>query len=125
MAKTVDPIDKIFRLHSRINESFSRAFMNYRRPHSHISQSYRGVEVEIKLPEMNKSDIDLQINPRAVIIKAEKKTKKSKKTKTSFYKSKEINTYYRKIPISPGLDVKKSKARFSNGTLKIRIPKKR
>lgn len=90
-------------------------------PYSHIAQGASRVEVEIKLPGMHKKDVELHINHRAIIIRAEKKSKK--KAKSSI--SKEFSSYYRKIPLSPGLNISKAKARFSKETLKIKIPKKK
>ncbi len=110
MAKQWDPIDEILKIHKSINENLSRAFKSYRKPHSHISHSSKLVVVEIKLPGINKKDVKLHIDPKSIIIKTEKK---------------EDNTYFRKILLSPGLDVKKCKIRFYNSKLLIKIPKKK
>ncbi len=124
MAQEWDPFVEILKLQTRLNERIGLAFKGFRKPHSHVSHSAKKVEIEVKLPNTSKKDVKLKINPKAVIIQAERKTRKSKKTKSDYTKSEEYSGFFRKIYLSPGLDVKNAKAKFSNGNLKILIPKK-
>ena len=121
MAKTWDPFEDILKLQSTINEKIGIAFSNYKRPHSHISHRDNKIEVEVKLPGMEKSDVKLNISPRAITVQAGK----VKKIKNPYYKKEEINNYFRKIVLSPGLDIKKAKANISYGTINITNPKKK
>ena len=121
MAQTLDSFKNL----QKLNKQIYRVFRNFRKPHSYISHGAKKIEVEIKLPGMTKRDVELQINPKNVIIKAEKNIRKKRRTNTMSMQNESYNGYFRKIPLSSGLDIHKSKARFSNGTLIIKIPKKK
>jgi len=120
LARNWDPFKDLMKLQASINRKLEETFKNYRLPHCHISHGAKMVEVDVKLPGINKKDMEISIKPRMIIIKAE--SKKSKKTKG--FHSEDIISYFRKIALSPGLNVSKAKARFSKGILRIKIPKR-
>lgn len=115
------------KLQSEIDKLFSKvtASMGYKKPFSEISQNKNQIRIGIKLPDVAKKDIMLEVHKDNIEIKAEKRKKKVKKTKKSYKKIETYKGFYRKIPLPPIADYEKAKAIFKKDTLSIIIPKKK
>ena len=116
MAKQWDPVDEFLKLKTSVHAHIKQALQEYKKPHCHLTHNKHRIEVEIKLPDVHKKDIEIDIQPRALLIRAEKK-EKTDSTKKYF-------SYFRKIPLSPGFNTSQAQIRFFRGTLVIKIPRK-
>ena len=114
MTREFDSVVEIFKLHPQIYRGIERTLRGYRKPHCHISHGQKNVEIQVKLPDIKKKDIELTINAETLIVMTDNKEKGYK-----------LPAYFRKILLSPGLSVSQAQARFSKETLNIKIPKKR
>jgi HSP20 family molecular chaperone IbpA len=102
--------DKFFTKHFN---NLKKGFMIYEEPFCEIRQNHKGMKITIKLPEVNKKDIFLNITQDKLELKA-KALKKGK-----------VLTNYHKIVDLPHISItKKAKADYKNKNLKIDIPYK-
>lgn len=101
----------------KINKSFSKLNKGlsegYKKPSCEISQGKDSLIIKFGLPGLDKKDIMINITHEILDILGEKKSKRS-------YKG---ERYRRIIPLPPGLVTDKTKAKFSKGSLIIKIPK--
>ena len=116
-----DPFREISKIQSRISKSISTAFKEYKKPFGHMTQTSKFIYAEFKLPGMEKKDIDFQINNRYMTVSAEKK----KQIKANNAQEKIEVGYFRKVSLPSCVNPSKAKIAFSDGMLKISIPKKK
>ena len=114
--KYKENLDRFF---DRVNRSF---FENYKRPKSNITQSSKGVTINIELPGIDKKDINLHLDEEKVDVHAEEKIKKIKKTSDTIETNIVFKGFHRMIKLPTGLDITKAEATFRNNTLLITIP---
>lgn len=92
-------------------------------PSTDITETDKEVEVAIELPGIDEKDIDVRLTRESLTIRGEKKAGKEEK-KTGYYLSERSwGSFYRTIPLPPGIDPDKARAEFSRGVLKITVPK--
>tara|TARA_Y100000310_G_C20550528_1_gene747834 strand:- start:268 stop:717 length:450 start_codon:yes stop_codon:yes gene_type:complete len=91
-----------------------KSFTKYEEPYSEVSQTKKGMDVTIKLPDVQKEDILLNITDSNIEIRAESDVKKNGR--------KIFRSYHRIIDLPKCSISKKTQARFANGILKIKIP---
>ena len=121
----IDPLNDFKKLQDSINEKIEKTLSTIKHPYSHITQNSNAVRIEVKLSEVEEKDLFLDINSKRIIIKAEIGKTEVKTAKDEYSKSAYSKQLYRKILLPPDLDIKKTKTKFSEGTLKIKIPKKK
>ena len=81
-------------------------------------------EVTTELPGMEAKDVELNVNHDRLTIKGEKKQEKEEKTDLYYRKERNYGAFTRSIPLPANLiDENKVEADFSNGILKITLPK--
>ena len=116
-----DPFVEISKIQRRISKGISTALKGYKKPFGHMTQNSKFVYAEFKLPGMEKKDIDFKINNRHITVSAEKK----KQIKTIDGQDSVEANYFRKISLPSGVNPDKAQVTFSDGILKISIPRKK
>ncbi|MCF8266444.1 MAG: Hsp20/alpha crystallin family protein [Ignavibacteriales bacterium] len=97
---------------------------NYSAPKSDILEDINGFLIQIELPGVKKEEIKLSVEKNILSIAAERK--KSAETDTLKYKHSEIayGTISRSFVLGEIVDSEKIAAEYSDGILKVSIPKK-
>lgn len=81
-------------------------------------------EITIELPGVDKDDIDISLHEGVLTVKGEKRSERTEEGEGYFFSERQYGRFQRTFRL-PG-DVKDDKvsADFSNGVLKIRVPKR-
>ena len=79
--------------------------------------------VEAELPGIDKDDVEVSITPSAVTIAAS--TRKESEEEKGNYHRREIHTghFSRTLPLPSGVETDKTKAKFKDGMLRLKMPK--
>ncbi|MBT3865631.1 Hsp20/alpha crystallin family protein [Candidatus Woesearchaeota archaeon] len=91
--------------------NLKKRFSNYEEPFCEIRQNHKKMRIEVKLPDVKKKDVLLNVSNERIEIKAEAKERK-----------KLIKTFHRVIDIPKCSLPKKIKANFKNNVLKLDVP---
>lgn len=92
-------------------------------PSSDIIDNGKTLEVTIDLPGINKKDIKITVQKNFLEVKAEKKIESKTKKQNYFAQERSYSGYYRRFVLPVSVDSNKTKCDFSNGVLKITLPK--
>ncbi|GAB6888452.1 Hsp20/alpha crystallin family protein [Desulfothermus okinawensis JCM 13304] len=93
-------------------------------PAVNISENEKEVKVRAELPGLDPKDVELTIQNNTLILKGEKKLEEEEK-KDNFHRIEcSYGSFYRSIPLPTEIDESKVSAKFKNGVLEIRLPKK-
>jgi len=120
-----------------------KAFDNFRKEFQNAMTSFRGMPtglptisttcdvidegsrfvIKVDLPGVKKKDIDLNITDNSVEISAAHKEEESEKKKNYLWKERSAVSYYRVLPLPEKVISGKAKAKLTDSTLNITIPK--
>ena len=120
-----------------------RAFDNFRKEFQNAMTSFRGTPpitaavtttcdvidegsrfvIKVDLPGVKKNDIDLNITDNTVEISAAHKEEESEKKKNYLWKERSSVSYYRVLPLPEKVASGKAKAKLTDSTLNITLPK--
>ena len=96
----------------------------YRKALADYWETDNEIVATVKLPGVDKKDIDINLEDDSLEIKVEKKQEDEKKDKNSYSYMKTCSGFYRRIPLPEFALSEKAKATYNNGVLEVRIPKK-
>ena len=88
-----------------------------------ISETDKAIEVTAELPGLSEKDIELEITGDALTIRGEKKEEHKEERKGVYLSERSYGSFYRSIPLPPGVDTEKVEAGFANGVLSVTLPK--
>ncbi len=80
--------------------------------------------VTAELPGLKKEDVAIQLEDGVLSISGEKKQEAEVKEQTFHRMERRYGSFYRAVTLPAGVDVEKVDARFEDGVLKIRVPKR-
>lgn len=81
------------------------------------------IEIKADLPGIDKKEIDVNVEPGRIEIKAKKKKEKEVKKKEFYKQERSVSGYYRSFTLPAIVDPAKAKSSFKNGVLTIILPK--
>jgi HSP20 family protein len=77
---------------------------------------------KIDLPGMKKEDVKVEVTDGNLTISGERKTEAEEK-KENFYRcEREYGSFYRAVPLPPGVKLEDVKATFADGVLEVSVP---
>jgi len=79
--------------------------------------------VKVDLPGVKKKDVELNITENSIEICAEHKDESEEKKKNFLRKERSEVSYYRTLPLPEKILASKAKAKLTDGTLNITLPK--
>lgn len=88
-----------------------------------VQETDTDVIVTAELPGMEKEDIELNVTPDRVEIKAQKKEETTEEKEGFTAYGKRYAGFYRSIPLSTPVESEDVKATYKNGVLEIVLPK--
>ncbi len=113
-----------------IIESFWREPFNFslfgepQYPAVNISENDKEIKVKAEIPGIDPKDVELTIQNNTLVLKGEKKFEEEEK-KDNFHRVEcRYGSFYRTIPLPAEIDESKVSAKFKNGVLEIKLPKK-
>jgi len=92
-------------------------------PESNIVETEKAVEVAVELPGMKAEDVKVEIRENALWVTGEKKEEKEEKGKTFHRVERRAGMFRRVFPLPVEVMEEKVDARFTDGVLKITLPK--
>lgn len=102
---------------------FSNGFLAAGAPSTDVSETDEAVEVSVELPGMDEEDIDVSLTDDFLTIRGEKKGEKEERKKGYYLSERHYGSFYRSIPLPPGVDGTKADAQFKKGVLTVTLPK--
>ena len=93
-------------------------------PSLDIVEDEHAYVVTAELPGLKKEDVQIQLEDGVLSISGEKKQETDVKEKTFHRMERRYGSFYRAVTLPAGVDVEKVDARFEDGVLKIRVPKR-
>jgi len=92
-------------------------------PRVNVSETEKEVIVEASVPGIDPKNVDITVSEDHIEIKGERKEEKEEKEKKYYRKEISYGSFYRTIPLPSKVIKEKADAEFSEGMLKITIPK--
>ena len=103
----------------RTNAPLVKAF----RPAIEVKEKKDKYQVKVELPNVNKEDIDVELNKSAMSIKAESKWEECKEEENIRTSEFRYGKFTRVIPFEHEINPDEAKSEFKNGVLHIELPK--
>ncbi len=97
----------------------------FRLPTCDIQETDKSVIASFEIPGADKKDIQLNVDKNEIEVKVEKSDEKelNDEKKGLYSYSRSSSQFYRRIPLMLDLDSEKAEASYSNGILKVEVPK--
>lgn len=91
-------------------------------PRIDIAERNNKLVIQAELPGVRGEDVNVQIEPDAVIIQGERRDENERSDKGLYVTERFYGSFYRMIPLPEGVDVDQANATFRNGVLEIELP---
>lgn len=132
-----DDGDSVVSLQQELNDVFDRFFERFERPFFDrsfglaglsqpsidITESDKQIKIAVDLPGMDEDDIDVSLTGDILTIRGERRHEREEDEKGYFLHERSYGSFYRTIPMPPGLETDRAKAEFKKGVLRITMPK--
>lgn len=92
-------------------------------PSMDVAETEKNVRIEVELPGMSEDDIDISLSGDAMTIRGEKKVEQEETRKGVYMSERSYGSFYRTIPLPPGVDGERAEASFKRGVLTVTLPK--
>lgn len=92
-------------------------------PAVNISESDESFDIDVAAPGMKKADFEIEINEGILTISSAKKEEKEEKSDQFTRREFNYSTFERRFTLPENVEEKKVKASYTDGILKIEIPK--
>jgi HSP20 family protein len=92
-------------------------------PEANVVETEKAIEVAVELPGMKPEEVKVEIREKALWIIGEKKEEKEEKGKTFHRMERRAGIFRRVFPLPVEVVEEKIDARFTDGVLKINLPK--
>jgi len=122
-------INRVFdQFWSRFDQNYSGAGSSvtpfgFTTPRANVSDTEKAVEVSVELPGMSEKDLEIQLSDDVLVLKGEKKAEHEENRQGYYLAERSFGSFYRTIPLPPGVDTEKAEAVFKNGVLTVTLPK--
>jgi HSP20 family protein len=101
----------------------SNGLLSVTGPRTDVTETDEAVDVSVELPGMDEKDIDVSLSDDVLTIRGEKKAEREEKKKGYYLAERSYGSFYRSIPLPPGVDSEKAQAQFKKGVLTVTLPK--
>lgn len=89
-----------------------------------VLESEKSYEITTELPGMDEKNIEVKLADGVLTIKGEKQEAKEEKEKNYYRRERSYGAFERSFEVPDSVEVDKIEANFSNGVLKLMLPKK-
>lgn len=92
-------------------------------PTTDVTESDEAIEVAIELPGLSEKEVEVSLTEDVLTIRGEKKHESEDKRKGVYISERSWGSFYRMVPLPPGVDTDKARADFKRGVLTVTLPK--
>lgn len=92
-------------------------------PTTDVTESDKAIEVAIELPGLSEKDVEVSLTEDVLTVRGEKKHESEEMRKGAYISERSWGSFYRMVPLPPGVDTDKATARFKHGVLTVTLPK--
>lgn len=92
-------------------------------PSADASRGKDSYEITLELPGVSADDVDVSLNDHVLTVKGEKRSERKEETDTYFFAERRYGAFQRAFQLPSDVDTDKIDADFSNGVLKLILPK--
>lgn len=120
------PFSDMTRLMSRMDGVFGQSGFGLLGtwPTVDVREGEKDIEVVAELPGMDEGDVQVTLSDHTLHIRGEKKSSHSETKKGVCVQECSYGSFRRDIPLPTGVDEEHADARFKNGVLTVRLPKR-
>jgi HSP20 family protein len=93
-------------------------------PRSEAKASADAYEITVELPGVAQDDIDIDVHEGVLTVKGEKRSERKEEGDNYFFSEREYGRFQRSFRLPPDADGDKASAAYSDGLLKISVPKR-
>jgi HSP20 family protein len=88
-------------------------------------ESEKALEVTAELPGIDQGDVEIELTKSSLILKGQKKVETEVEREGYYRKERRFGAFFRELPLPWEVDVAKTSAEatFTNGVLKVMVPK--
>jgi len=104
--------------------SFGERVADWFAPRSEAKASNAHYEIAMELPGVERDDIDISLDDGVLTVKGEKRSEREEEGEGYFFSEREYGRFQRTFRLPGDVMDDKVSADFSNGVLKIRVPKR-
>ncbi len=125
-----DPWSAFERMHSEMDDLFSSVFssmpeaVRFREPLADIKETETEITAVVELPGVKKEDIKLHIEGDILAIEAASETRREEEKEGFYRQERGYSSFRRAFSLPSEVVPERSKASFSNGILKVVLPKR-
>lgn len=92
-------------------------------PKADVAETDDSIEVSVDMPGLEEKDVDVSVSGDVLTIRGERKDEREENKKGYYLSERSYGSFYRTVPLPPGVDRDNAKASFKNGVLTVRLPK--
>ena len=96
---------------------------NFFSPSSEAAKTVEKYEINMELPGVDESDIDVSLDGNMLTISGEKRSQHEEKGKTFFFSERTFGAFQRSFRVPDDVDASKIGAGFAKGVLTVTLPK--
>ncbi len=112
------------RLFGRELEDWFQAEREFLHPvHIHVTESGDALEVKAEVPGFSEKELEINIEPRRLVISGKRETKKEEKRGKTVYSETCADQIMRVIDLPANVETEKVTATLKNGVLELNLPK--
>jgi HSP20 family protein len=89
-----------------------------------VTESDKEYKVKAEIPGVKKEDINVQVDGNTVTISAEIKKEKEDKNERTVRQERYFGSVSRSFTLASAVDEREASAKYENGVLELRLPKK-
>lgn len=93
-------------------------------PAIEVEDKVHAIEVRAELPGLSKDDFYLEVVGDYLVLRGEKRQEREERSDSVWYSECTYGAFTRWIPLPAEVDVQAAEAKFRNGRLEVRLPKR-
>lgn len=92
-------------------------------PRADVSETDETVEVTVEVPGLDEKELEVSLTGDVLTVKGERRNEREENRKGWYLAERSYGSFYRAIPLPPGVETDEAKAKLRNGVLTVSLPK--